>query len=159
MSDRDCIFRGIRVNGNLLQQVTIEVAGRDAAMPCFPIALVHDRDFSTQLIQVHQALQQPGSQLEQQTLILDLLAKLVLRYAKTPPGLVNLGVEIQPADRVGAQFGTARYRLKCRSVEECRSGMGSVRHRPLSAEMPIGWGKCRSGGGPSRHSRLPSGRC
>jgi AraC-like DNA-binding protein len=100
MSDRDCTFRGIRVSGNLLQQVTIEVAGRDAAMPCFPIPLVHDRDFSTQLIQVHQALQQPSSQLEQQTLILDLLAKLVLRYAETPPGLVKLGVEIQPADRV-----------------------------------------------------------
>jgi hypothetical protein len=29
-SERNCIFRGIRVSGNLLQQVTIEVAGRDA---------------------------------------------------------------------------------------------------------------------------------
>jgi AraC-like DNA-binding protein len=99
-SDHNCIFRGIRVSADLLQQVAIEVAGRDVAIPCFTMPLVHDRDVNTQLIQVHQALQQPISQLEQQTLIQDLLAKLILRYAEMPPSLVNLGAETQPVDRV-----------------------------------------------------------
>jgi AraC-like DNA-binding protein len=101
-SDRDCIFRGIRVSADLLQQVAIEVAGRETALPCFPIPLVHDRAFTTQLIQVHQALQQPSSQLEQQTLIQDLLATLTVRYAESPLCFVNLGSEIQPVDRVRA---------------------------------------------------------
>jgi AraC-like DNA-binding protein len=99
-SDCDCLFRGVRVSADLLQQVAIEVAGRETAIPCFPIPLVHDRTFSTQFIQVHQALQYPSSQLEKQTLIQDLLVKLILHYAESPLSLVNLGTEIQPVDRI-----------------------------------------------------------
>ena len=101
-SDRNCTFRGLRVGADLLQQVAIEVAGRKTELPFFPMPLVHDRDLNTQIVQVHQALEQSISGLEQQTLILDLLAQLILRCADNPPSLAKLGEERQPVDRVRA---------------------------------------------------------
>jgi AraC-like DNA-binding protein len=99
-SDQDTTYRGLQVGVDLLQQVAIEVAGRDIKLPLFPMPLVHDRDFNTKFIQVHQAIERSTSQLEQQTLTLDLLAQLILRYAETPPYLAKLGTEIQPVHRV-----------------------------------------------------------
>ena len=100
--DRDCIFRGLRVDTDLLQQVAIEVAGRETHLPFFPMPLVHDHDLNTQIVQVHQALEQSTSQLEQQTLVLDLLAQLILHCAADPPCLVRLGEERQPVEHVRA---------------------------------------------------------
>ena len=102
MSAQDCTFRGLRVSTDLLQQVAIEVAGRKTELPFFPMPLVHDGDLNTQIVQVHQALEQSTNQLEQQTLILDLLAQLILRCAEDPPSLAKLGEERQPVDRVRA---------------------------------------------------------
>jgi len=99
-SAQNCTFRGLRVGTDLLEQVAIEVAGRKTALPFFPMPLVHDRDLNTQIIQVHQALEQSISQLEQQTLILDLLAQLILRSAEAPPCQAKLGEERQPVERV-----------------------------------------------------------
>jgi AraC-like DNA-binding protein len=99
-SDLDCTFRGLRVSMDLLKQVATDVAGQDIELPLFSAPIVHDRDFNTQFIRVHQAIEQSSSQLEQQTLTLDLLAQLILRYAENPPHLDKLGTEIQPVDRV-----------------------------------------------------------
>lgn len=101
-SDRDCTFRGLRVGVDLFQQVAIEVAGRKTNLPCFPMPLVYDGDLTRQVIQVHQALGQSISQLEQQTLVLDLLAQLILRCAEAPLCLAKLGEERQPVDRARA---------------------------------------------------------
>lgn len=101
-SDRDCTFRGLRIGVDLLQQVAIEVAGRKTELPFFPLPLVHHRDFNTQIVQVHQTLEQSVSQLEQQTLVLDLLAQLILRCAENPPSQAKLGEERQPVNRVRA---------------------------------------------------------
>jgi AraC-like DNA-binding protein len=99
-SERDCTFRGLRVGIDLLQQVAIDVAGRDIDLPLFPLPLVHDLDFNTKFIRVHQALERSTSQLEQQTLTLDLLAQLILRYSEKPPDIANLETEIQPVHHV-----------------------------------------------------------
>lgn len=99
-SAQDCTFRGLRIGADLLQQVAIEVAGREIELPFFPMPLVHDRYLNTQIVQVHQALEQSIFQIEQQTLILDLLAQLILRCAEHPPSLAKLGEERQPVERV-----------------------------------------------------------
>jgi AraC-like DNA-binding protein len=99
-SDLDCTFRGLRVSMDLLQQVATDVARRDIELPLFPLPIVRDRDFNTQFIRVHQAIERSNSMLEQQTLTLDLLARLILRYAENPPCLDKLGIEIQPVHRV-----------------------------------------------------------
>lgn len=99
-SDRDCTFRGLRIGVDLLQQVAIEVVGRKTELPFFPMPLVHDRNFNTQIVRVHQTLEQSVSQLEQQTLVLDLLSQLILRCAKNPPCQAKLGEERQPVERV-----------------------------------------------------------
>lgn len=98
--DRDCTFRGLRVGTDLLQQAAIEVAGRETDLPFFSMPLVHDRALNAQIVQVHQALEQSISQLEQQTVVLDLLAQLILRCAEDPPCLAKLGEERQPVERV-----------------------------------------------------------
>jgi AraC-like ligand binding domain len=92
----DYIFRGLRIGLDLLQQVAIEVAGRETSVPFFSLPLVHDRDLAHQIIRVHRALSQPISQLEQQSLVLDFLAQLILRCAAAPICIAKLGVERQP---------------------------------------------------------------
>jgi AraC-like DNA-binding protein len=93
-------FRGLRVGIDLLQQVATEVAGRETELPLFPMPLVHDGDFNTQFVRVHQAIEQSTSGLEQQTLTLDLLAQLILRYSENPPDLAKLETEIQTVHHV-----------------------------------------------------------
>jgi AraC-like DNA-binding protein len=99
-SERNGTFRGLRVGINLLQQVATEVAGRETDPPLFPMPLVHDGDFNTQFVRVHQAIERSTSGLEQQTLTLDLLAQLILRYSENPPDLTKLETEIQPVHHV-----------------------------------------------------------
>jgi AraC-like DNA-binding protein len=99
-SERDGAFRGLRVGIDLLQQVATEVAGRETDLPLFPMPLVHDGDFNIQFVRVHQAIERSTSGLEQQTLTLDLLAQLILRYSENPPDLANLETEIQPVHHV-----------------------------------------------------------
>jgi AraC-like DNA-binding protein len=101
-SDRDCTFRGLRVGADLLQQVAVEVTGRNTDLAFSPMPLVYDRDLNAQIMQVHQALEQSTPQLEQQTLILDFLAQLILRCAEDPLCLAKLGKERQPVDLVRA---------------------------------------------------------
>ena len=101
-SDRDCTFRALRVSTDLLQQVATEVAGREIDLPFFLMPLVRNHDLNTQVVQVHQALEQLTSQLEQQSLVLDLLTQLILHCAADPPCLAKLGEERQPVDRVRA---------------------------------------------------------
>jgi AraC-like DNA-binding protein len=100
LRQQDYIFRGLRIDLDLLQQVATEVAGRETEVPLFPMPLVHDGDFNTQFVRVHQAIQRSTSQLEQQTLALDLLAQLILRYSENPPDLAKLETEIQPVHHV-----------------------------------------------------------
>jgi AraC-like DNA-binding protein len=95
-SERNGTFRGLRVGMDLLQQVATEVAGRETHLPLFPMPLVHDDDFNTRFVRVHQAVERANSQLEQQTLTLDLLAQLILRYSENPPDVVKSEMEIQP---------------------------------------------------------------
>ncbi len=99
-SDRQGTFRGLRVGIDLLQQVATEVAGRETELPLFPMPLVHDSNFNIQFIRVHQAVERSTSQLEQQTLTLDLLAQLILRHSENPPDLANLETEIQPVHNI-----------------------------------------------------------
>jgi AraC-like DNA-binding protein len=102
ISAENCTFRGLRIGADLLRQVATEVAGHEADLPFFPTPLVHDRDINTQIVRVYQALERSTSQLEQQTIVLDLLAQLILRYAENPPGIDKLGEERQPVERVRA---------------------------------------------------------
>ncbi len=102
MSERDCTFRGLRIDPDLLQQVATEIAGHQTAVPFFPMPLVQDRDLTHRIVRVHQALSQSGSQLEQQTTIQDLVARLILRCAANPPCLTRVRTERQPIERVRA---------------------------------------------------------
>jgi AraC-like DNA-binding protein len=102
MSERDCTFRGLRIDLDLLQQVALDIAGHKTEMPFFPMPLVYDRDLTHQIVRVHQAILQSGSQLEQQSTIQDLVARLILRCADNPPCLTRLGTERQPIERVRA---------------------------------------------------------
>jgi AraC-like DNA-binding protein len=102
MSERDCTFRGLRIDLDLLQQVALEIAGRETDLPFFPMPLIYDRDLTHQIVRVHQALSQSGSQLEQQSTIQNLVAQLILRCANNPPCLTRLGKERQPVERVRA---------------------------------------------------------
>ncbi len=81
--------------------------------------LVHDRDLNKQIVRVHQALSQSSFQLEQQTLVLDLLAKLILRCAKNLPCLAKLGEERQPV-------GLADFRMETDSLGEVKVFAGKL---------------------------------
>jgi AraC-like ligand binding domain len=49
-SERDCTFRGLRIDLDLLQQVALEIAGHKTDVPFFPMPLVYDRDLTHQIV-------------------------------------------------------------------------------------------------------------
>lgn len=91
-----CTFCGLHVAPALLQNVATEVAGREKGLPFFPTPIVTDEYLSTLVLNFHIALERPSCRLEQQSLVLDLLAQLIMRCAEDRPALQPLGWERQP---------------------------------------------------------------
>ncbi len=66
----------------LLQTTAAEIMQRRSAQPFFPNLLVHDAALAQQMLRSGMAFDQGASRLEQDSLLLDLFAHLVLRHAR-----------------------------------------------------------------------------
>jgi AraC-like DNA-binding protein len=70
-------------------------------MPFFPIPVVSDRSLNAPILKLHQVLEvETTSALEQQSLVLDTLAQLILQYTEEPPTLRAIGQERTYIQRV-----------------------------------------------------------
>jgi AraC-like DNA-binding protein len=78
-------YRMIYVDGAVLAAALAEVAGRRAAMPFFPHAVVSDAALAERLLRLHRSLEQPAARLEREALLITALVELARRHGGTVP--------------------------------------------------------------------------
>ena len=86
-------YRMFYLGAEVLRQVATEVAAKPRELPFFQSGVIHDDALARQLYGVHCRLETSASRLEQETLLLDVLAQLVSRHADDPPPVTATGRE------------------------------------------------------------------
>ena len=93
-------YRMFYLDALMLQNVATEIAARPRELPFFQSGVLHDDALARQLYGVHCRLETSASRLEQETLLLDVLAQLVSRHADDPPRVVATGREPRAVTQV-----------------------------------------------------------
>ncbi len=87
-------YRMFYLGAPVLQQVAADVADRPRELPFFGPGVIDDPPLAQRLREVHLRLEEPSTPLlEQETLVLGMLAQLVRRHADAPPSLARMGRE------------------------------------------------------------------
>jgi AraC-like DNA-binding protein len=87
-------YRMFYLGAPVLQQVAADLADGPRELPFFGPGVVDDAPLARRLREVHLRLEEPSTPLlEQQTLVLGVLAQLVRRHADAPPPLARTGRE------------------------------------------------------------------
>lgn len=87
-------YRMFYFDVTMLQQIASEVAGRPRHLPFFQAGVIADVCVARQLRQLHRQLETAETPLlEQETVLLDVLAQVIHRYADAPPPLRRPGQE------------------------------------------------------------------
>jgi len=75
-------YRMIYVDSAVLTTAVEEAAGRRAATPFFPQAVISDTPLADHLSQLHRVLEHPETRLERETLLITVLVELAHRHSK-----------------------------------------------------------------------------
>ena len=94
-----CSYRTLFVEVELMRRAAAELWQKESGLPFFPTAVIFDRDIIKRYLEVHFALERPSSGLERQSLLLDLLAELITRFAENRPTPRGFGSEHQALSR------------------------------------------------------------
>ena len=95
-----CSYRTMYVAPELFRRAVSEIAGRERGIPFFHVPIIFDRDILNLYIAFHKSLEEPGSSLERDSLLMDLLVKLIARYAENRPEMRMPGRERRSVKRV-----------------------------------------------------------
>jgi AraC-like DNA-binding protein len=77
-------FRMMYLSPDLMQHMVRDLAGHSASLPFFATPVLLDTRIVTLFLSVHRALTEPTPQLEQESLLLSLLQRLICRYTHKP---------------------------------------------------------------------------
>lgn len=80
-------YRMLYVNPNLFQTAAQELTKSNASLPFFKIPVITDRQISSLFLQLYDAVETKSSRLELESLTLDFLTQLILRYGDTRTSL------------------------------------------------------------------------
>jgi AraC-like DNA-binding protein len=86
-------FRNLYISLPLLDQLLTQMDWPGRGLPCFRQPVVVDQALRSSFYQVFQALSEPSSELERQSLLLSFLARLLARQAQPRFGLPKAGGE------------------------------------------------------------------
>lgn len=87
-------YRMFYLDARVLERVAQDVADRPCGLPFFGSGVITDAPLAQRLRLVHLRLEQPDTpRLEQETLLLGVLAQLVRHHADAPPPTVHVGRE------------------------------------------------------------------
>jgi AraC-like DNA-binding protein len=95
-----CSFRSIYISPAIFRQIASDLAGQKRSLPFFPHPMVHDKDITDLYLDLHLTLEESGSRLAGESLLLDLLVRLITRYAEEPFLRIKAGQEREPIRRV-----------------------------------------------------------
>jgi len=83
-----------------VREVAVQIAGKERAIPFFPCPMVFDQDIVGLYLNLHLCLEASGSRLTSEALLLELLVKLITRYAGESYTLDSPETERHPIRRV-----------------------------------------------------------
>jgi AraC-like DNA-binding protein len=94
-------YRMFYFGAHVLAQIASEVADRPRELPFFGSGVVTDAPLARRLREVHLQLEGPNtSRLEQETLVLNVLAQLIYRHADSSPAVSQAGREPKAVQQV-----------------------------------------------------------
>lgn len=82
-TETGCSFRSMYLAPELVRAATSEAAGREQSLPFFPDPIIFDGEVIATYLTLHRSLEAPtATTLERESLMTELLARLVARYAR-----------------------------------------------------------------------------
>lgn len=103
-----CSFRSIYISPETLRRLNAELVDHPQGLPFFPQPMIFDREILDLYFNLHLALEQPHSRLLGESLLLELFARLLTRYAQPRSSIKASGREPQAIKRV-REYLTAAY--------------------------------------------------
>ena len=102
-------YRMVYLDAQVLERIAREVADRPCGLPFFGAGVIADAPLARHLRRVHLRLEQPGvPHLEQEALLLGVLARLVRRHADNRPSTPRIGREPAAVGQVKRHLTTPR---------------------------------------------------
>jgi AraC-like DNA-binding protein len=92
-------YRMILVDAELMRCTAAELHRKESGLPFFPAAVLFDREAIRRYLDLYFALERPASTLERQSLLLNLLTTLIVRFAEHRPAPRQCGLERQAVSR------------------------------------------------------------
>jgi len=83
-TETGCSFRSMYVEPELIRRTVSEVTGRAQSSPFFPNPMILNADVTNQYQTLHVSLENAGTTLERESLVLEMLTQLLARYAQEP---------------------------------------------------------------------------
>jgi AraC-like DNA-binding protein len=80
-----CSFRSIYIAPELMARAASEIQPRARALPFFPVPTIYDRQLIRRFDRLHLTLDEPASELERESQLLDLLSMLIVGYSEERP--------------------------------------------------------------------------
>jgi AraC-like DNA-binding protein len=77
-----CSYSDLFIGTEMMRRAAAQVQGKERGLPFFSTVVVSDQDVIKQYLELHFAFEHLSSNLERQSLILDLLASLIARFAE-----------------------------------------------------------------------------
>ena len=84
-------YRTVFIDVELMRRLVRDVTGKDGTLPFFPTAVVFDRDMINYYLNFCRAFEKASSTLERDSLLLIFVAKLIIRFAESPPTIRRQG--------------------------------------------------------------------
>jgi AraC-like DNA-binding protein len=103
-----CSFRSIYVDPELIRRTISNIAGQEQSLPFFPEPMIFDEEVIGPYLKLHSTRENSRSVLGREQVILQLLSKLVTRYAQKRPELRPPGNE-HSAVRTAREFIVAHH--------------------------------------------------
>src|SRR5687767_7759750 len=79
-----CSFRSIYVDPEFISRTVSDIAGRAQGLPFFPNPMIFDAETTAHYQTLHRSLENSGTTLERQSVVLEMLTRLLARYAQQP---------------------------------------------------------------------------
>lgn len=88
-----CSFRSLYVEPELIRTTVLSIAGREQNLPFFPNPMVFDKEIIADYLSLHLSKENSATTLERESVILEMLSKLITRYAQEKLKLKAAGKE------------------------------------------------------------------
>lgn len=103
-----CTFRTLNVSPATLQRALLYVSDSQQMLPFFPTPIICDRDLLASFQSTHASFEVSASQLERETLLFELLIKLISRHGENRVAMTKAGKEPE-AIKLARQYLEENY--------------------------------------------------